>query len=127
MAIRISIRRLKEADIYRLQTIVKKDIATLAQIEWPFNREAALNFIINYNTWGIFLNEGILVGAIEVKETCETAYLIAHQYQNKGIATEAVKLALIEFGDSQLWCVVSPDNVASIRVAQKANMRMNFI
>jgi RimJ/RimL family protein N-acetyltransferase len=127
MPMRISIRRLKISDIYILQSIVKSDIAELAQIEWPFTKSAATNFIVNYNTWGIFLNGGILVGAIEVKDNYETAYFVAHQYQNIGIATHAVKLALLEFGDSQLWCIVSPNNQASIRVAQKANMRMNFI
>lgn len=124
---RISLRRLTIRDLYKLQSIVKQDIAYAANIEWPFNRSVAENFILNYNTWGIFINNGILAGAVEVKEDCETAYFVAKQFQGTGIATEAVKQCIDIFGDRQLWCVIDPNNKESLRVAQKAKLRIKFI
>lgn len=123
----ITIKRLTLKDLYKLQAIVSKDIAYRANIEWPFDRIAATNFILNYNTWGIYINNGILAGAVEVKSDCETAYFVANQYQGIGIATAAVRQCIDIFGDRQLWCVVNPNNHASLRVAQKAKLRIKFI
>ena len=39
-------------------------------------------------------NGGVLVGAVEVKDDGEIAYLITTQWQNKGIATFAVKACI---------------------------------
>ena len=87
----ITVCRLKATDVYKLQGIVKKDIAEAAYITWPFTKEVALSFITEYNTWGIWINGGILAGAIEIKDTHETAYLVASIYQNNGIATAAIR------------------------------------
>lgn len=124
---RITLHRLTLRDLYQLQSIVKQDIAHAAQIEWPFNKTVAENFIVHYNTWGVYINGGVLAGAVEVKESLETAYFVAQQYQGSGIATIAVRLCISEFGDKQLWCVIDPKNTASMRVAQKANLRIKFI
>ena len=124
---RLELKRLTLHDLYRLQSILKKDIAQLAGVEWPFDRLTAMNFILNYNTWGIYLNGGVLAGAVEVKPSLETAYFVADQYQGMGVATVAVKKCQEIFGDRQLWCVIHPDNRASKRVAQKAGIRIKFI
>jgi RimJ/RimL family protein N-acetyltransferase len=123
----IKLKRLTTKDIFDISIIVKQQIAQKANIAWPFNREAALNFIENYNTWGIWVNGSILAGAIEIKEDCETAYFVATNYQNQGIATEAVRQVLELFADRQLYALINPNNKASLRVAQKANMRIKFI
>jgi len=123
---KITVCRLKSTDVYKLQNIVKKDIAENAYITWPFTRAVALEFINDYNTWGIWINGGILAGAIEIKETHETAYLVATIYQNNGIATEAIKKIKEIFHDRQLWCMINPSNKASLKVATNANMRVQF-
>jgi RimJ/RimL family protein N-acetyltransferase len=123
----IQLRRLDMRDMYKLQSIVKQYIAEPANLSWPFDRQAATRFIQDYNTWGIWLNGQILAGAIEIKPDLETAYFVSRQFQNKGIATQAVKMMMQQYADRQLWCVVDPRNVASMRVAQKATMRMQFI
>ena len=42
---KITVCRLKSTDVYKLQNIVKKDIAENAYITWPFTRSVALEFI----------------------------------------------------------------------------------
>jgi hypothetical protein len=122
----VTVRRLKATDVYKLQSIVKKDIAEAAYIPWPFTKVVALSFINDYNTWGIWINGGILAGAIEIKDTHETAYLVAGIYQNNGIATAAIKEIKEIFYDRQLWCMINPNNKASLKVANNANMRVQF-
>lgn len=124
---KLELRRLELRDMYKLQGIVKQDIAEKSGIEWPFDRLTSMNFILNYNTWGMYLNGGVLVGAVEVKPSLETAYFVAHQWQGQGIATAAVKQCIDIFGDRQLWCVINPNNKSSMRVAQKSGIRIKFI
>lgn len=123
----IQLRRLTMDELFQLTAIVDKQTATQAKLPYPFNKEVATTFIKDYNTWGIWLNGCILVGAIEVKEDCETAYLISKQFRNIGLATQAVQLALEHFADKQLFALINPENKASLRVAQKAGMRVKFI
>jgi RimJ/RimL family protein N-acetyltransferase len=113
--------------MYQLQGIVKQDIAEKSGLDWPFDRLTAINFILNYNTWGMYINGGVLVGAVEVKPGLETAYFVAERWQGQGIATLAVKQCIEIFGDRQLWCVINPNNRASMRVAQKSGIRIKFI
>lgn len=124
---KLELHRLQLRDMYQLQGIVKQDIAQLSGIQWPFDRIAAMNFILNYNTWGIYINGGVLAGAIEVKPSLETAYFVAPQWQGQGVATRSVKQCIQLFGDRQLWCVINPQNKASMRVAQKSGIRIKFI
>ena len=124
---KLELRRLELRDMYKLQSIVKHDIAKKAGISWPFDRLTAMNFILNYNTWGMYINGGVLVGAVEVKPSLETAYFVSQQWQGQGIATMAVKQCIDIFGDRQLWCVINPNNKPSMRVAQKTGIRIKFI
>ena len=124
---KIELKRLHIKDLYKLQAIVKESIAKDARLEWPFDREVATKFIVEFNTWGIWINGGTLAGAIEIKPDCEVAYLVASQWQGQGIATLSVKMIKEEFADRQLFCLVHPDNIASVRVAEKANMAIHFL
>ena len=47
--------------------------------------------------------------------------------RNTGIGTQAIELCIEEFGDQQLWCVINPENKASLKVAQKSGLRVKFI
>lgn len=123
---KINLARLHSRDFYKLKNIISDDIAEQASLPVPFTRDAISTFINDYNTWGVWINGGVLAGAIEIRDTNEVAYLISKQFQNKGIATRAVILAKEQFADKQLWCYVNPHNVASLRVAQKANMRIQY-
>lgn len=122
----IELKRLSLDDIAALTYIINEQVAQSADIQWPFTKEVAENFIINYNTWGIWLNTRI-VGAIELKKDCEVAYFIEPNYQNRGIATAAVELMMDKFADRQLVAYIHPDNKASLRVAQKAKLRVQFL
>jgi len=124
---KIELKRLRGVDLYPLTSIIKQDVANSAYLDWPFTRESANMFINEYNTWGIWLNGSILAGAIEVKENLETAYFVSEQFQNIGIATQAIILCKEYFGKQQLWCVINPDNKKSLRVAQKTGLRIKFI
>ncbi len=99
----------------------------MANITRPFDRSVAMQFINDYNTRGVWINQDTLVGAVEVKEDLETAYFIKKGWRNTGIGSRAIELCVEEFGDQQLWCVINPDNKASLKVAQKGGLRVKFI
>jgi len=124
---KVELRRLELKHIFQLRSILTKETAQSSYIEWPFTKKVAESFISNYNTWGIWINNGILVGAVEVKENLETAYFVNDKYRNIGIATQAVLLCKEEFADKQLWCVINPNNRASLKVANNAQLRVSFI
>lgn len=124
---KVELRKLESKHIFQLRSILTEETALLADIEWPFTKEVAQSFISSYNTWGIWINSGVLVGAVEVKEDLETAYFVSELYRNLGIATKAVRLCKQHFGNKQLWCVINPDNVTSLKVANNANLRVSFI
>jgi len=124
---RIVLKRLATKDLYKLTSILDYNTAILANIAWPFDRNAAMQFINDYNTWGVWVNQDTLVGAVEVKEDLETAYFIKKGWRNTGIGSKAIELCVEEFGDQQLWCVINPDNKASLKVAQKGGLRVKFI
>ena len=124
---KVELRKLESKHLFQLRSILTEETAIMSGIEWPFTKEVAQSFISSYNTWGIWINNGILVGAIEVKKDLETAYFVSELYRNLGIATKAVRLCKQHFGDKQLWCVINPDNQASLKVANNANLRVSFI
>ena len=124
---KVTLTRLITEDIYKLTSILDKETAELAHIEWPFNRVEALQFINDFNTWGIWVNHGQLVGAVEVKETLETAYFVRKGWRDNGVGTHAIKLCIEEFGEQQLWCIIDPNNKASLRAAEKGGLRVKFI
>jgi len=124
---KIELKRLESKHIFQLRSILTKETALLSYLEWPFTKKVAESFISNYNTWGIWINGGILVGAVEVKENLETAYFVNDKYRNLGIATQAVLLCKEELADKQLWCVINPNNKASLKVANNAKLRVSFI
>ena len=55
------------------------------------------------------------------------SYFIKKGWRNNGIGTKAIELCVEEFGDQQLWCVINPNNKASLKVAQKGGLRVKFI
>jgi RimJ/RimL family protein N-acetyltransferase len=62
-----------------------------------------------------------------VKELPEIGWVLAARAHGKGYATEAARAA-IAWGDdhfslSRTTCIVSPDNLRSIRVAEKCGYR----
>ena len=79
---KVELRRLELKHIFQLRSILTKETAEQCNLEWPFTKEVAELFITSYNTWGIWVNNGILVGAVEVKESCETAYFVNEKYRN---------------------------------------------
>ena len=44
-----------------------------------------------------------------------------------GIATKAVTMCKEALADKQLWCVINPNNKASLKVANNVNLRVSFI
>ena len=113
--------------MFKLRGIIDKDTAIKCYLDWPFTKQVAETFILNYNTYGIWINNGVLVGAVEVKESLETAYFVSKNFRNMGIATKALAECKKLFGKKQLWCVINPKNKASLKVAEKAKLRVNFV
>lgn len=67
------------------------------------------------------------VSAPVPRDTPEIGWVLATQFHGKGYATEAVRAA-IAWGDehfvhSQTTCIIHPENLSSIRVAEKCGYR----
>ena len=124
---KVELRKLESKHIFQLRSILTEETALLAGIEWPFTKEVAQSFISSYNTWGIWINNGVLAGAVEVKDDLETAYFVNEKYRNIGVATQAVMLCKEQFADKQLWCVINPENNASLKVANNVKLRVSFL
>ena len=124
---KVELRKLESKHLFQLRSILTEETAIMSGIEWPFTKKVAQSFISSYNTWGIWINNGILVGAVEVKKDFETAYFVNENYRNLGIATEAVKLCKEELANKQLWCVINPTNKASLKVANNVKLRVSFL
>jgi RimJ/RimL family protein N-acetyltransferase len=62
-----------------------------------------------------------------LKETPEIGWVFAGHVHGQGYATEAVRAAVAwgdaHFGARQTACIIQPDNLASIRVAEKCGYR----
>lgn len=70
---------------------------------------------------------GLMRKQIEGVEEVEIAYLLDPEYWGKGLATEAaeaiVKHGYAKYGFKRIVAVIHPQNVASIRVAEKIGMK----
>jgi RimJ/RimL family protein N-acetyltransferase len=88
---------------------------------------------MGYGYWAaVEKNSGIFVGELgfaEFKRAVdppiahpELGWVLSPSFQGRGLATEAVRAALA-WADAQGWpktaCLINPDNLASIRVAEK--------
>jgi len=123
----IRVSRLVENDIIPLLDIVDENTAKLTNLTCPFTLLAAHNFIKLYNTYGIKLNTGELIGAVELKPSGETAYLVAENWRKKGVCTEALKLVkriARKQNIQTIWCKVDNNNIPSIRAAKKAGIQI---
>lgn len=125
----LRVARLTLKDKEQLQQIIDEETAKLTRL-YPFTDEAIENFISKYNTYGVKYSKHTLIGAFEIKESGETAYVVAKNWRNQGVCTEALKLAKRiarkELGVNNLWCYIHPSNKASIKVAKKAGLRIEY-
>lgn len=69
---------------------------------------------------------GLLVWDFETGEEIEIGYRLARAYWGQGLATEAA-IAVRDYAQNQLninrlICIIEPDNIRSIRVAEKLGM-----
>lgn len=94
------------------------------------------NYYENYGfgLWATILKEnnhfigrcGLLFQEIEGVKDLELAYLLDSEYWGRGLATEAartiINLGFEKFGFSRIIAIIIPQNVASIRVAEKVGM-----
>jgi RimJ/RimL family protein N-acetyltransferase len=66
-----------------------------------------------------------------LKDTPEIGWAFATQFHGKGYATEAVRAAVAwadaHFGAAPTACIIDPENLASIRVAEKCGYRKSHL
>lgn len=89
-------------------------------------------WVVELKSTGSFIGE---IGFADYKrdmqpslhDTPEIGWVFAAQFHGKGYATEAVRAAVAwgdqHFGADQTACIIDPDNLASIRVAEKCGYR----
>lgn len=136
---RLLLRPYTEEDIPSLHSIFS-DPQTMAYYPAPFTYEQTYNWVKRnqrryredgYGLWAICLKEnntfigdcGLVKQMIAGKTEVEIGYHIHKKYWSKGLATEAAK-ACKEYGFqylqlNKLISMIDPNNMASIRVAEK--------
>jgi len=89
----------------------------------------------DFGLWAVVLKEngrligrcGLLYQPIEDTQEVEVSYLIDKPYWGRGLATEAARevarLGFEKYKLPSLVAVINPENIASIRVAEKVGMR----
>lgn len=105
-----------------------------------FEREHIHKHIANYydkhdfGLWAVVLKEnnrligrcGLLYQPVEGTQVVEVTYLIDRHYWGRGLATEAaraaVKLGFEKYKFPRIVALINPENVASVRVAEKIGM-----
>ena len=104
---------------------------TKAELEWflnghPLFPELGLWATLNKQTGEFMGRCGLLPWTIEDRQEVEVAYLLGKKFWGQGFATEAglaiVRYAFQELSLSRLICLIDPQNVASIKVAERIGM-----
>ena len=101
------------------------------ELEWHMNghpRRPELGLWATiHNQTGAFIGRcGLLPWTIDGQDEVEVAYLLAKTHWGQGLASEAAQAILTygfeQLGLSRLICMIEPDNLASIRVAERIGM-----
>jgi hypothetical protein len=71
---KVELRKLESKHLFQLRSILTEETAIMSGIEWPFTKEVAQSFISSYNTWGIWINNGILVGKFKNRKATVTGF-----------------------------------------------------
>lgn len=131
MAGKLRVTRLLGKDANSIHELIDDETAVLAKMSSPFTIQDAYTFIGLYNTLGIWVDD-VLVGALEIKPSGETAYVIGKEHREKGYCTQAIKAVngnifkkLLRV--NKLWCLIHPDNKVSIRIAEKCGLEIVYV
>lgn len=110
------------------QTYILPDFSCREEAIPLFQRVMALSKNPARYVWGIFL-DGMFIGLLNETEreenTIELGYALLPAYHNRGYCTEALAGAighLFEVGFAAVTAAAFTDNLASIRVMEKAGM-----
>jgi|OM-RGC.v1.026687454 RimJ/RimL family protein N-acetyltransferase len=131
MAHKLLVSRLLGKDAHAIQKLIDDETAVLTRLASPFTLKDAYIFIGLYNTLGIWVDD-VLVGALEIKPSGETAYVVGKEYRGKGYCTQAIravngnifkKLLKVD----RLWCLIHSENKASIRIAEKCGLEIVYV
>ena len=131
MAGKLLVTRLLGKDAQSIQLLIDDETAVLTSLASPFTLQDAYVFIGLYNKWDIWVDEE-LDGALEIKSSGETAYLIGKEHRGKGYCTQAIRAVngnifkkLLKV--KKLWCLIHPDNEVSIRIAEKCGLEIVYV
>ena len=101
------------------------------ELEWfmnghPRHPKLGLWATIHKETGKFIGRCGLLPWEIDGQSEVEIAYTIAEEYWGQGLGTEAARAILLygfeRLNLSRLICLIDPENIASLRVAQKIGM-----
>lgn len=141
---RLIIRDFIVEDIDAIFKVLSDPAVMRFSLKGPFSKEKTIKYIHDhiraysqpgYGQYAIVLKESDAVigccGFIDMqfnggRET-EVTYRIAKEYWGKGFASEAVRAckeyAFSQLGLSRLMARIEPENIASIKVAEKAGLQ----
>jgi ribosomal-protein-alanine N-acetyltransferase len=106
----------------------KETIEYMKQALAHWKRHGYGIWILRDNSTGLFVGRGGLRNSVlGGNQEIEVAYGLLPEFWNKGLATElaksVVKMAFVGLGFSNLVCISAPENLASLRVMEKAGFR----
>ena len=139
---RLTLRPLQLSDVKPLQSIFGdpdvmryslSGVLTLPQIEERVNmaitaqrEEGLIHYGVVENTTGVLIGFcGFKKSVIDAQEYVEVIYRYAKSSWGNGYATEALKAMLMHaLPSDRVIAIIEPANSASVRVAQKAGMKV---
>lgn len=139
---RLFLRPLSMEDLYPLHSFMgRKEVMYAWEHGFTENevREWIERQVLRYDSdgigyWGVVLKEsslligqaGLLKSIIDGKEAVELGYIFDSLHWHNGYAAEAarscIRYAFIQLGLDEMYCTIRPENVASVRLAERLGM-----
>lgn len=141
---RLILRQFQKGDLGALTAILSDPEVMRFSVAGPMSREQVADMLEHveqsyrengYGLWAVEHRSGLMIGYcglivqdVDGKREVEIGYRLARNYWGGGLATEAARAtrdhAFGPLGLTRIVSLITPDNIASIRVAEKNGMRL---
>ena len=141
---RLTLRQFHRGDLGALTAVLSDPEVMRFSVAGPMSRDQVADLLEHveqsyrengYGLWAVEHRSGLMIGYcglvaqdVDGRREVEIGYRLARNYWGGGLATEAAQAvrdhAFGPLGLTRIVSLVTPDNIASIRVAEKNGMRL---
>ena len=141
---RLTLRQFQKGDLGALAAILSDPEVMRFSVTGPMSREQVATMLEHvehsyrengFGLWAVEHRSGLMIGYcglitqdVDGRREIEIGYRLARNYWGGGLATEAARAArdyaFRQLGLTRIVSLITSDNIASIRVAEKNGMRL---